>query len=628
MAAIKEESIAAEELAERTAFTSSFLLQPKTVRITFWIVALLLGAAQTWSTRHDIFSDGISYIEIAKAYLRGDWSIAINSYWSPLYSWLLMATYWILRPSPYWEVATLHFVNFVAYCVSLGAAELLLAEMIRFRRARHIDEESILPDRVMLGAGYCTVLFAGLSLVNIWYCSPDMVAMALTLALAALLLRISYHPISWLLSLSIGVVCALSFLARTAFAPIFVICAAICAVQLYRSRQPWVRHLAIIVGTFLILCGPFIAAISAKQGRFTLGESGALNYGWEVDGAARYAHWQGEPGDIGKPKHPTKLVTSYPRSYTFATPVSGTYPPWFNPSYWYDGIKPRIKLESQLKVVLVNLSVLANLTVRSAIFICLVPLALLTGVRRWLKHFIAFWPILLPSLAVVSLYCLVYVEKRYIASNLTIVWLSALAGVRIANARLRRLAIPCVVVVCLAYTGIFVIRRQTKPVLSSVHDLVQHRETYKNMQYLIAERMKRLGLHAGDKIAYIGPAVDADWARLAGIKIVAEIPLIYLRNEKLLNNTLNDNARDIRDFWNDPGPGRAEALSAFVKAGARMLVTDGFYEGQYVAGWKRVLPQASDSMFDLDPTSPSQVNTRYVWLDSGSLNGLLARLGR
>lgn len=40
--------------------------------------------------RHEINPDGISYLSIAKYYSHGDWGHAINGYWGPLISWLLV----------------------------------------------------------------------------------------------------------------------------------------------------------------------------------------------------------------------------------------------------------------------------------------------------------------------------------------------------------------------------------------------------------------------------------------------------------------------------------------------------------------------------------------------------------
>ncbi len=42
------------------------------------------------SYRYVITADGISYIGVARNYLTLNWSDAINGYWAPLFSWLLI----------------------------------------------------------------------------------------------------------------------------------------------------------------------------------------------------------------------------------------------------------------------------------------------------------------------------------------------------------------------------------------------------------------------------------------------------------------------------------------------------------------------------------------------------------
>ena len=44
-----------------------------------WGVVALLGALYAWVARHQINTDGLSYLDIGDAYVRGDWSAAINN---------------------------------------------------------------------------------------------------------------------------------------------------------------------------------------------------------------------------------------------------------------------------------------------------------------------------------------------------------------------------------------------------------------------------------------------------------------------------------------------------------------------------------------------------------------------
>src|SRR2546427_3832923 len=91
------------------------------LKVLFWCIALALGMLHAWAACHHstIDADMISYLDIADAYSRGDWSKAINAYWSPLYSWILGVVMSVLRPSPYWELPVVQLVNFGIYLFAL-----------------------------------------------------------------------------------------------------------------------------------------------------------------------------------------------------------------------------------------------------------------------------------------------------------------------------------------------------------------------------------------------------------------------------------------------------------------------------------------------------------------------------
>jgi hypothetical protein len=93
------------------------------IRGIFWLVTICAGFLQAWASRFWISPDGINYLDIASAYLRGDWNHAVNAYWSPLFSWLLALCFWVFRPSPYWESTLLHLLNFVGLLLALRSFE-------------------------------------------------------------------------------------------------------------------------------------------------------------------------------------------------------------------------------------------------------------------------------------------------------------------------------------------------------------------------------------------------------------------------------------------------------------------------------------------------------------------------
>jgi len=100
-----------------------WLRNPHILRGVCWTIALVAGFLQTWAARFSVTPDANSYLDIASAYLRGDWHNALNSYWRPLFSWLLALALGIFHPAPYWESTLLHLVNFAGLLAALACFE-------------------------------------------------------------------------------------------------------------------------------------------------------------------------------------------------------------------------------------------------------------------------------------------------------------------------------------------------------------------------------------------------------------------------------------------------------------------------------------------------------------------------
>src|SRR3989344_7035664 len=101
----------------------------KRIRILFIALAVFLGLFHAFASRYEMNPDGMSYLDIGAAYTRGDWDTAINTYWSPLYSWILGFTVFIFNPPPYWEFSLVHLVNFIIYLGALFAFSFFLREL-------------------------------------------------------------------------------------------------------------------------------------------------------------------------------------------------------------------------------------------------------------------------------------------------------------------------------------------------------------------------------------------------------------------------------------------------------------------------------------------------------------------
>ena len=104
--------------------------------ILCWLTAVGLGGIHAWSARHDMNPDGINYLDLSDAFLQGNWEAAVNGTWSPLYPLLLSIARFIARPSPYWEFAVAHALNFIIYLFALAAFHFFLSQWLYDRQPR------------------------------------------------------------------------------------------------------------------------------------------------------------------------------------------------------------------------------------------------------------------------------------------------------------------------------------------------------------------------------------------------------------------------------------------------------------------------------------------------------------
>ncbi len=546
----------------------------KRLRIICWVFLAITGAIQAWFFRHYAFSDGVSYLEIASYYVKGDWHSALNSYWSPLYSWILAVLIAVFKTGLYWQPALMHLVNYVAYLLSLFALEVLIADLISFRK-RHIGPGGFSETTVRL-AGYAVFMVAGLLLIGLWYNSPDTVAMAIGFYLLHCLMKIEAGTARTSTYLLLGFALALEYLCRAAFAvfvPFYILLA---AVLLWNRKAFSWKPIGYALLAAFITAAPFVIALSLSKSRFTIGEAGKLNYGWEVDGAARSTNWQGEPYDIGKPVHTTHQELTHPATFTFAnSPVPGNYPLWYEPSYWYEGIRPHFKLKPQMQVLFGSLKGVLYLIFRSPITIPVLFLAYLMGWRRWLsgRGIFAYWFLLLPTSLYVLAYCLVFLDARYIAGSLIVIWMCLLTSVTIADASLRRKADKGVQVFAVLFALVFTASKLNTAIRVTANDLIHRRETYPNFNWILAERLRQEGFKPGDKIAMMGMTIDSEWARVAGLKIVGEIPIIWERDNQLFRRILADR-KELKAFWWAKPQVKQQVYQAFRNAGAVAVIAD------------------------------------------------------
>ena len=479
-------------------------------RFWFWLFASAAGLIQCWSYRFWIEPDGINYLDVANAYLHHDWSAAINSYWSPLYSWLLAVTFYVVRPLGYWESTVLHLLNFVIFLCALRCGEFFISELVNSRTHKSIPEWAIWT------VGYSLLLFVSLFMNAAYLDTPDLCTSGLVYVAAALLTRIRSGGATLRVFMIFGAVLGIAYFSKTIM---FLVAFAFLAAA---GRR---RGTVLAFACFVAVTLPWITILSRSVGRITYGDAGPANY----VGYVAYS---------GTPVHPPRIIFTSPEVREFATPIRATYPPWYNAPYWIEGLHPRFEWKVQFRVLVRNAKDYLHILTGQKEFIAGFLLLFLA----WPKLLPIRWHVLVPALWGFSLYALVHVESRLVGVFFVLFWMILYSGLRIRSERFLKLVIGAIALA----TAFKIVRATVARPLDSPH-----------VQWQTAQAIQKMGIEPGSQVAVFGHTTDTDyWAHLLGVRVVADIQ-----------------ADAMPTYWSLPPGVRTEILSRLCDLDIRAVVT-------------------------------------------------------
>jgi hypothetical protein len=525
------------------------------------LASLALGLMHAWIGRYAMNPDGVSYLDIGDALVRRDWAHAANAYWSPLYAWMLGLVVGEIQPSPRWEFPLVHVVNFTIFVVALLCFRFFLHEVLAFCRERSSPDDTgpegrvALPEWALILLGYSTFLWASLELVTLYDVSPDQAVLACVCFEAGLLLRLRRTPTSRNF-VFFGLLLGLGYWIKAILFPLGLV-TVVLAYSWQRPSRSWRQGMLVSVLIFLGVSAPLVLLLSAEKGRPTFGDSGKLNYAWAVSPRTFWRNWQGEEQGSGTPPHPTRQLVQHPPVFEFADPVPGTYPPWTDPSYWNEGLQWHFSLRPQVEVLATNFVSEVRLLLRAqpGLVIVVIVLALLSG-GAWFAGLRELWPLIALPAAAFAIYLPVHVEDRFLGGFVLILFMTLLATARL-RASDQRSAGYVALAVCVSMalgTADVTLRYAT-------HHLAipgsGPNSTLQDVQ--AAEQLQKMGAQPGDRVAVIGDGTGAFWARLAKLRIVAEV--------------MGAN-HGSAEFWGSPEEGKGNVYRAFAGAGAVLAVAN------------------------------------------------------
>jgi len=495
--------------------------------------------------------DGISYLDIGDAYWRHDWHNAINAYWSPLYSWILGFFINVMKPSPCWEYPLVHLVNFLIYLAALACFEFFFVVFVHQQREKHdttpLSEGSIgIPVWGWWLVGYSIFISSSLSLITLSLVTPDLCVFALTLLAFGLLQRLQSEDGGGSGFIMLGIVLGIAYLAK---AVVFPLSLAFFISAFLSTRHRKVRYRDALLGVlaFALICIPFITAISLQKKRVTFGDTGKITYSIFLNDVPIFT-----PGGSGL-SHPPRMLLGDSTTHEFGEPISGTYPLWFDPSYWHEGVRPHFNLPKE--AIILTFALRGYLAIVGSIFEQLnltVGLFLLYFLApkpsKSIKAAFKNWQFLIPAWMAIAAYAWVYMESRYVASFVAVLWLSAFAGASLPYSEQTKKIVAAVAIgIGLTTAGTLSLQ-------------VGHSMSSKLPEYVqITDDLKKIGASEHTNFAVISSMPyekgGAFVARLIRARIVAQ----KVEYDKSL--------------WNNEAQQR-ELLNVFRQSGAELVLTD------------------------------------------------------
>ncbi len=554
-------------------------------------ICILFAAGDAWISRYALGPDGTAYLDLARAWLRGDWTTAFNSYWSPLYAWLLAGTISLLPAGSRSELFAGHLINFAGFLLALFAGEFLLREWTATAGApRH--------PRLVALAGYLTLAWVSLHLVGLGFNSADIYVMAEVLFVAAMLVRIRRRAAGSGEFALLGLALGAGFLAKAAGAVLIVAALPVAAVLLRSATHKGIR---IAAACCALVTLPFVCALSLAKHRFVYSDAGQVNYKLVVGGNSLEGYKDSiHPPPAGLP-HPLRVRHEDPRVVSFEDHLTGTFPVHADPSWWTEGYPASAAPGRQWTALRSGIIYSLTLAAQAPALWLLFLAALAGAVRIRRLSLRRVWPVALVAAAATAPYWLIVVHPRYIAGPLALTGFLAIAAAW--HAALPRLAQRAACVAMLLAAAIPMWVELAVVPFYTIGEPLGIASPPEKINIKLAETMRREGLRAGDRVAYIGDTLDGTWLALDGAQIVAMVPARVYHDESTAERPIREDFAGPDRYWRSSPAQRDEVMRAFREAGAKWVFADDVPPGADVSGWSvagsahRLRGEDSDKQF-------------------------------
>jgi hypothetical protein len=499
--------------------------------------------------------DGMAYMDIADLIRGHHWAAVINGYWNPLYPAGLALAQRVFHTTRLNELHAYYVLNYLIFLASVVALLAFISALVTLRRRMtpNADQNSgavhLLGMDALQLLGVALLVIATERELSMATIRPDALLQALMLAAFAMLLR-SFASESLLYAPLMGFFFGLAYLAKS-----FAFVVALITIALMVVFQAWVqrRKLAHVIAggalalvVFTAVAGPYIAALSKQKHRFDFGDSGALNYAWYVSGTVKMHIEPWMTDDFGSASvhliHPEQQLLAQPGIYSYRAEPYGTYPAWFDPTYFHERIVPRFSAQRLVhrdeRNVVLSLRYLFNhpeaWILLGLLLTCGARFGFMgsrTSLQSW-RHSVFWLPPVALGVAMWGIYGLVNIEERYVTLAYLVIVLPVFAALYSSpqvdgsddNAWPRRCATAMIAV--LAFLALGNTLRVALDERSLQSAAGRPAAWYLANIYEAAKGLNALGVGSGDEIACMGTIAclnDPYWMRLADVRVLTEV---------------------------------------------------------------------------------------------------------
>jgi len=470
--------------------------------------------------------------------------------------------FFIFHPSPSLEFPVIHLLNFLLFTAVLGCFTFFITSWL----ATPEDSSAKERDKLRITIPFCFGIFLWFTMefVTVSEVSPDLCMAGMVFLAAGSCCRLSFHGSDARAFAVLGVILGLGYYTKS---PLFILGLTLLAILFIQPPfRSFDRGRVLLAGLiFLIITAPLVFLISKQVGHLSIGETGRLNYEWQVNRMPLYTGWTGATDHAdGMPEHPPRILFDKPRTLEFAKPAKGTFPLWYDPAYWYAGATIRFNLSEQLAVFKTTLGAYSKLCILTPGLVAGV-LVLCISVRSWKvlpasdrnSRWLILW-----ALCALVMYAVVHVEPRYVGAYFVLFWLAVYRFLWDRAKAGARIAVLATVLCTLFVPSSIVLVAETTQAL---------RERANRPDYmLVAEALRAAGLKRGDRLATVGYSLDAYYARYAGAQIVAQIV-------------------DPDEFWNLSGKDLDELTTRLNGLGVKAIVSRGRLASSAHGGWHEMV---------------------------------------